>query len=213
MLQFFFFLMIRRPPRSTLFPYTTLFRSERAVVKGDVGGGGFERMRGEALCLLDHLIAGARRRDAAHLRRARAAGAVAHLDEFGVALAEIDHLERDTDLLRDDLRERGLVALAVAERAHDQGDTAIRCDFNDRLLGRLAARGFAVITEADTAQFAVAARLGPARVEPGPVGVRQRLPHRLLEMPRIDQEADPVLIRQLLRADEIAPADLVAAEP
>src|SRR2546426_11524601 len=27
-LLFFFFLMIRRPPRSTLFPYTTLFRSE-----------------------------------------------------------------------------------------------------------------------------------------------------------------------------------------
>src|SRR6266403_4447081 len=26
---FFFFLMIRRPPRSTLFPYTTLFRSSR----------------------------------------------------------------------------------------------------------------------------------------------------------------------------------------
>src|SRR2546427_10312239 len=25
--QYFFFLMIRRPPRSTLFPYTTLFRS------------------------------------------------------------------------------------------------------------------------------------------------------------------------------------------
>src|SRR3712207_8786021 len=30
---FFFFLMIRRPPRSTLFPYTTLFRSNvRALV-------------------------------------------------------------------------------------------------------------------------------------------------------------------------------------
>src|SRR5688572_30996639 len=28
---FFFFLMIRRPPRSTLFPYTTLFRSENGV--------------------------------------------------------------------------------------------------------------------------------------------------------------------------------------
>src|SRR5687768_18278224 len=27
MLSFFFFFMIRRPPRSTLFPYTTLFRS------------------------------------------------------------------------------------------------------------------------------------------------------------------------------------------
>src|SRR5256885_11984442 len=32
---FFFFLMIRRPPRSTLFPYTTLFRSRsRAPVRG-----------------------------------------------------------------------------------------------------------------------------------------------------------------------------------
>src|SRR2546430_9195060 len=28
----FFFLMIRRPPRSTLFPYTTLFRSEITLV-------------------------------------------------------------------------------------------------------------------------------------------------------------------------------------
>src|SRR2546429_3568402 len=27
----FFFLMIRRPPRSTLFPYTTLFRSNRIL--------------------------------------------------------------------------------------------------------------------------------------------------------------------------------------
>src|SRR5688572_32338561 len=30
--SFFFFLMIRRPPRSTLFPYTTLFRSSLARV-------------------------------------------------------------------------------------------------------------------------------------------------------------------------------------
>src|SRR2546429_6552386 len=30
----FFFLMIRRPPRSTLFPYTTLFRSQRRIHRG-----------------------------------------------------------------------------------------------------------------------------------------------------------------------------------
>src|SRR2546422_3360784 len=52
LLSIFFFLMIRRPPRSTLFPYTTLFRSiamatggsawspdlrhEVVVLKGDV---------------------------------------------------------------------------------------------------------------------------------------------------------------------------------
>src|SRR3712207_8487470 len=29
--------MIRRPPRSTLFPYTTLFRSEERAVGGEVG--------------------------------------------------------------------------------------------------------------------------------------------------------------------------------
>src|SRR2546427_13221862 len=35
---FFFFLMIRRPPRSTLFPYTTLFRSpdSRTLPRRDI---------------------------------------------------------------------------------------------------------------------------------------------------------------------------------
>src|SRR2546429_4576021 len=32
---FFFFLMIRRPPRSTLFPYTTLFRSALPAIGHD----------------------------------------------------------------------------------------------------------------------------------------------------------------------------------
>src|ERR1035441_11028111 len=35
---FFFFLMIRRPPRSTLFPYTTLFRSHGVVVPSSFNG-------------------------------------------------------------------------------------------------------------------------------------------------------------------------------
>src|SRR3982751_7007346 len=40
-LLFFFFLMIRRPPRSTLFPYTTLFRSpiEEPPITAPSGGG------------------------------------------------------------------------------------------------------------------------------------------------------------------------------
>src|SRR5206468_6775162 len=36
-LPFFFFLMLRRPPRSTLFPYTTLFRSEIDAILGTSG--------------------------------------------------------------------------------------------------------------------------------------------------------------------------------
>src|SRR5256885_9443971 len=51
----FFFLMIRRPPRSTLFPYTTLFRSENErLARGECGqqlyvgqGVGHHRLRSE----------------------------------------------------------------------------------------------------------------------------------------------------------------------
>src|SRR3989454_9366964 len=35
----FFFLMIRRPPRSTLFPYTTLFRSSQSVIQAAARAG------------------------------------------------------------------------------------------------------------------------------------------------------------------------------
>src|SRR2546430_10344142 len=38
----FFFLMIRRPPRSTLFPYTTLFRSSNRTGFNFTGGAGLE---------------------------------------------------------------------------------------------------------------------------------------------------------------------------
>src|SRR5438445_11525244 len=49
---FFFFLMIRRPPRSTLFPYTTLGRPDRGPalqphvqdLRGAGGGGGVDRL-------------------------------------------------------------------------------------------------------------------------------------------------------------------------
>src|ERR1035437_8431934 len=41
-----FFLMIRRPPRSTLFPYTTLFRSW-GVRRGRLGFGGEDRGAGQ----------------------------------------------------------------------------------------------------------------------------------------------------------------------
>src|SRR3989442_15741196 len=40
--MFFFFLMIRRPPRSTLFPYTTLFRSRLAISHAAYTNGGYD---------------------------------------------------------------------------------------------------------------------------------------------------------------------------
>src|SRR5256885_16327343 len=51
---FFFFLMIRRPPRSTLFPYTTLFRSQaRARQHGDRQLGDHGHMQGDAVARLE----------------------------------------------------------------------------------------------------------------------------------------------------------------
>src|SRR5215467_15882966 len=43
--SFFFFLMIRRPPRSTLFPYTTLFRSRPSRPRPARAGGHGPRSR------------------------------------------------------------------------------------------------------------------------------------------------------------------------
>src|SRR3712207_7731958 len=48
MALYFFFLMIRRPPRSTLFPYTTLFRSRRVEQRAIHGGAGRGDESGQA---------------------------------------------------------------------------------------------------------------------------------------------------------------------
>src|SRR3712207_7733214 len=60
--------MIRRPPRSTLFPYTTLFRSLRGVVVG----GGDDRDRARPPCRDDAADRAAARRRAFHHDAARA---------------------------------------------------------------------------------------------------------------------------------------------
>src|SRR2546429_8608054 len=57
----FFFLMIRRPPRSTLFPYTTLFRSHPVplvphlvLAEGEIHAGAIPVITHHAQCGLDH---------------------------------------------------------------------------------------------------------------------------------------------------------------
>src|SRR2546422_9937803 len=97
----FFFLMIRRPPRSTLFPYTTLFRSreERSVARGG-----------------DHLTRGA-----VHLLARGARAPQRHRGGLGV----VHHVEYFAELLRravaepDGARDVGGVA-AHAAAAVDQ---------------------------------------------------------------------------------------------
>src|SRR5438128_3556575 len=52
---FFFFLMIRRPPRSTLFPYTTLFRSAEPIEEHAI----FRQSIHHAVCSNDGRVHGA----------------------------------------------------------------------------------------------------------------------------------------------------------
>src|SRR2546425_6352552 len=50
----FFFLMIRRPPRSTLFPYTTLFRSLSSLAQGQLTPMGERSVPRSVLIVDDH---------------------------------------------------------------------------------------------------------------------------------------------------------------
>src|SRR5256885_5807176 len=50
--------MIRRPPRSTLFPYTTLFRSHHALGSGDDGNAHAVHDLGDCVTALVHAQAG-----------------------------------------------------------------------------------------------------------------------------------------------------------
>src|SRR3712207_7175297 len=52
----FFFLMIRRPPRSTLFPYTTLFRSDRGDEHRGDGGAEHARAAGHGVVRRGRLL-------------------------------------------------------------------------------------------------------------------------------------------------------------
>src|SRR5256885_11691975 len=60
-LIYFFFLMIRRPPRSTLFPYTTLFRSIQIQNVEDAGERGEPHGEEQDALQMNSSVAGARR--------------------------------------------------------------------------------------------------------------------------------------------------------
>src|SRR2546427_13278043 len=108
----FFFLMIRRPPRSTLFPYTTLFRSERVAVGRRLGDESGTDRSGRAGTVLDdeRLAQGIGELRADHARHGigRAAWRIRN-DEF-------------YRLGRPGLRERGLRPGRAKRQRYERGD-------------------------------------------------------------------------------------------
>src|SRR5260370_2626345 len=127
---FFFFLMIRRPPRSTLFPYTTLFRS---LVKNIAALGGVKTM------LLTHQDDVA---DHEKFHERFGCTRVLHRDDEAlVELLMVGHVrsEEHTSELQSHLN---LVCRLLLEKKKEQntgGDTTRAEELSSRLLGRVAA--------------------------------------------------------------------------
>src|SRR3712207_8244073 len=95
----FFFLMIRRPPRSTLFPYTTLFRSRKVASSKGPAGATMSTMlpgrRGLTLVMAGGADNGLRGRDRESKRLKSRHAKITH---DVLCLLKKKHVVHDTDL-------------------------------------------------------------------------------------------------------------------
>src|SRR2546430_13725125 len=82
--------MIRRPPRSTLFPYTTLFRSQLVDAQALDGPGGFAL--GLVQLALDVVVIPARQGLLSHAQEGGGVGDVGDADEAGGPHRQRTHL-------------------------------------------------------------------------------------------------------------------------
>src|SRR2546429_3277706 len=85
--------MIRRPPRSTLFPYTTLFRSSRSAVLLDLDGDGdLDIVTNEFNAAPQVLLSDLAQRHAVHFLKIRLRGARSRSEEHTSELQSRLHL-------------------------------------------------------------------------------------------------------------------------
>ena len=101
---------------------------ELAVLELDVRLRRLEQVRGDLLAFGDDLVQRLDDRRAADGERARAVRPHAEQHAAGVAVDDVDVLDRDAELSRHHLGERRLVSLAVAVRAGEDGHAAGRVD-------------------------------------------------------------------------------------
>ena len=101
---------------------------ELAVLELDVGLRGFEQMRSNLLALRDHLVERLDDRGAADRQRSRSVRSHAEQHASGIAVHDVDVLERNAEARRHHLRERRLVPLSMAVRAGEDRHRAGRMD-------------------------------------------------------------------------------------
>ena len=169
-------------------------------------------MRGDLLALLDRLVGGLHDRRAGQHRRARDAGAAAGDELIAVALHELDAVERHAELLGEDLREGRGVALAVVERAGDDGDSAVVVEADAAHFGGAGGGGLDVAADAETAQSAGFLALALALLESGDIGLFHRVIEQAGEVAGIVDQAGRRRERNILGADEIAASQFEAVD-
>src|SRR6185436_6333225 len=96
-----------------------------AIADLEVAGAGFQRLGRDLLQLAAEVAGGAFDADAAGRNRRRTTGAETGGDPVGVALQDVDAFRRHPELLRDQLRIGGLVALPARLGADQDADVAI----------------------------------------------------------------------------------------
>ena len=188
------------------------FDGEAAAGKGDVVLGGFQHVGGDLLALLDDQVGGVAHDDAGEPHRARRVRAAAFLDDVGVALVDIDVVERHAEPLRHALRKRGLVALPARERADHDVDPALRMHGDVGALARIAAGGFEIAAQPDAAQPLALARFGAAALETRPVAELHGAIHHHAIGAVVVGDALRVLVGKRRRRNEIALAQRDAIE-
>src|SRR5256712_9364820 len=124
--------MIRRPPRSTLFPYTTLFRSSRQALweKGATSGNTQELVRVDLDCDRDALRFTVRQRGAGfcHLQRRSCWPSGVDLDDVARTIAERAARPEPGSGTAKLLAEPGLLAAKLQEEAEELGPARERPD-------------------------------------------------------------------------------------
>ena len=180
-----------------------------AVADLEVAGAGFQRFGRDLLQLVAELAGGALHADAAGRDRGRAAGAEAGRDLVGVALQDMHALGRQAELLGDELRVGGLVALPARLRADQDGDVAVGIE---RDVGGLLAHGAAdldIAGQADAAHQACLLRRLGALGKLLPVGDLHRALHMRGEIAGVVDLAGRGLVRHRLRRNEILAPDRI----
>ena len=138
--------------------------------------------------------------------------AAADRDPRGVAGDEPDAVERHAEPFGDQLREAGLVPLALRHGADRDLDDALGLHHHLGLLARRAGRGVDVVGDADAAAFAARLRLGAAGREAGPVAEPQHPLHAVVVLAAVVDHAERVGVRHRAFRHEVAAAQLDAVD-